>query len=136
MPDLGLYDDMDALLSPAEPRSDAAMTVAIRAEAALAADRKLEADIKANAVARSMAMCRATGMDSFLRKKIMEQIRFDIDNAPDREYVTDFMDAMPSNLEVAFAQHLGWVPKMVSKPPLPCESLQTPPSYSRVPALL
>ena len=41
MPDLGLYDDMDALLSPAEPRSDAAMTVAIRAEAALAADRKL-----------------------------------------------------------------------------------------------
>ena len=98
----------------------------------------MEADIKANAVARSMAMCRATGMDSFLRKKIMEQIRFDIDNAPDREYVTDFMDAMPSNLEVAFAQHLGWVPKMVSKPlhPLPRDSLPTPPSYSRVPALL
>ena len=45
---LGIYDDMDALLSPAEPRSDAAM-IAIRAEAALAADRKLEADIKARA---------------------------------------------------------------------------------------
>ena len=55
MPDLGLYDDMDALLSPAEPRSDAVMTVAIRAEAALAADRKLEADIKASAAAKAAA---------------------------------------------------------------------------------
>ena len=53
---LGIYDDMDAvedaLLSPAEPRSDAAM-IAIRAEAALAADRKLEADIKASAAAKA-----------------------------------------------------------------------------------
>ena len=76
----------------------------------------MEADIKANAVARSMAMCRATGMDPFLRKKVMEHIRFHIDNAPDRGHVTEFMDSMPSSLEVAFAQHLGWVPKMVSKP--------------------
>ena len=51
---LGIYDDMDALLSPAEPRSDAAM-IAIRAEAALAADRKLEADIKASAAAKAAA---------------------------------------------------------------------------------
>ena len=50
---LGLYDDMDALLSPAEPRSEA--MIAIRAEAALAADRKLEADIKASAAAKAAA---------------------------------------------------------------------------------
>ena len=50
---LGLYDDMDALLSPAEPRSDA--MIAIRAEAALAADRKMEADIKASAAAKAAA---------------------------------------------------------------------------------
>ena len=50
---LGRDDDMAALLSPAEPRSDAAMTVAIRAEAALAAEAARPQQEQARARARA-----------------------------------------------------------------------------------
>ena len=62
---LGVYDDMDALLSPVEPRSDA--MIAIRAEAALAADRKLEADIKASAAAKAAASAGRKPAAAFIR---------------------------------------------------------------------
>ena len=47
--ELGVFDDMDALLSG--PRSDASEFASIRSEAALAADRALESKIKASAAA-------------------------------------------------------------------------------------
>ena len=77
----------------------------------------MENDIKASAVARAIATCRTAGADSFLRHRIMEQIRYDIDNSPDPNYITTFLNSMTGDLEMTFAQQLNWVPKMISGMP-------------------
>lgn len=72
----------------------------------------LESDIGDHVTAQARAMCRIAGADAFLTRKILAQVNFSRQNAPDPDTVGKFLDSLPGELEMAYAQQLGWVPKV------------------------
>ena len=87
----------------------------------LSRKRNMASDVNDMLDARARALCRNANVDVSLRAKVMEQVRYSIDNSPDGSavaggggggFVEPFLASLTGELEVEFAQQLGWVPKI------------------------
>ena len=62
--------------------------------------RNMASDVNDMLDARARALCRNANVDASLRAKVMEQVRFSIDNSADG-FVEPFLTSLTGDLEVA-----------------------------------